>query len=134
MKIKEDFKIKKNTFETEYYTTNQHKTFVDPDGFPRCDNDCDKVFAKAIKQAYSKDILKRSPNNYKFYIKIEPNKQFHNPFPNHSITKIKTSFVDKVCKSENSFIEVNQQVFDKYINFLKTENLKWLTDAEREAR
>lgn len=134
MKIKDSFKIKKDNSETEYYTINIHSQFVDDNGFPRCEENCDKVFAKAVKEAYSKDILKRSPINYKFYIKIEPNKKLHNPFPNYSITKVKNSFIDKVCKSENAFLEVNQQTFDKYINFLKTENIKWLTEAEREIK
>lgn len=123
-----------NMKEIKYYTLLSNKDYVDDDGFPRLNVDSNKVFAKAIKEVKSKNILERSPSHFRYYVRIEPNKSLHDPLVKHTVTSNKHSFVDKVCKSENSFMEVNQSVFDKYINYLKTENNRWLTEAIREVK
>lgn len=120
--------------ETKYYTISKNQDYVDDDGYPRSQTDNPKVFAKAVKDALSKNILQRSPSYFKYYVKIEPNRSLHDPFDGHSIKSSGRSFVDKICKSENTFMEVNQSVFDKYINYLKTQNNKWLVDAGREIK
>lgn len=120
--------------ETKYYTTLNNQDYIDDDGFPRLATDSNKVFAKAVKEVKSKNILERSPSHFRYYVRIEPNRSLHDPLTRNSIVSNRTSFVDKICKSENSFMEVNQSVFDKYTNYLKTQNNKWLTDATREVR
>ena len=120
--------------ETLFYTIDSDKEYVDDNGFFRLSTENNKVFAKAIKEVRSKDILQRSPNYYKYYVKCSPNKTLHDPFPIYSSSVNRSSFVDKVCKSENSFIEVNQSVFNKYINFLKSGQKQWLTEAQRELK
>lgn len=120
--------------ETKYYTTSNACDYVDVLGYPRSKIDDKRVFAKAIKQLRGKNVLDRSPSYFKYYVKIEPNKSLHDPYTKHSIRTDSRSFVDKICKSENTFMEVNQSVFDKYINYLKTQNNKWLVDAKREVK
>jgi hypothetical protein len=120
--------------ENKFYTINNNQDYVDDEGFPRSQIENSKVFAKAVKEVRSKNILERSPAYFKYYVRVEPNKTLHDPFMGHSIQTNRTSFVDKICKSEQSFMEVNQSVFTKYINFLKTQNSQWLTDATRELR
>jgi hypothetical protein len=36
-------------------------------------------------------------------------------------------------RPEWEFKETTKQVFDKYINFLKTKNVAWLNNAERDS-
>lgn len=120
--------------ETKYYTTSNKQDYTDEDGFPRLATDGTKVFAKAVKEVKGKNILERSPAHYRYYVRIEPNRALHNPLEKCCVQTNRCSFVDKVCKSENSFMEVNQSVFDKYINYLKTENNRWLVDAQREVK
>lgn len=120
--------------ESKLYTIPSKQDYVDDLGYPRSQIDSNNVFAKAVKEVKSKNILDRSPTYFKYYVKIEPNKSLYNPFTKNVAQSSRTSFVDKICKSENTFLEVNQSVFDKYINYLKTENQKWLTDAQREVR
>jgi hypothetical protein len=120
--------------ESLFYTTLDNQEYVDNDGFARVDSFSDKVFAKAVKEVRSKDVLKRSPSYYKYYIKLTKDKSFYDPFPKHGASLDRTSFVNRICKSDSSFVEVNQSVFNKYINFLKTQNTKWLVDAQREVR
>lgn len=120
--------------ETKYYTTPNNQDFVDDIGFPRLSVENNKVFAKAVREIKKKNILDRSPSHFRYYVKIEPNRALHNPFDKIGSQNSRPSFIDKVCKSENSFMEVNQSVFDKYINYLKTQNNKWLVDAQREVR
>lgn len=120
--------------ETKYYTTSNNQDFTDDKGYPRLVTENSKVFAKAIKEAKGKNILERSPSHFRYYVKIEPNRSLHDPFVKHGVQTNRSSFIDKVCKSENTFMEVNQSIFDKYINYLKTENNKWLVDATREVR
>ena len=120
--------------ENKYYTTNDRQDYVDDLGFPRVQTNSDKVFAKAVREVKNKNILDRNPSHFKYYVKIEPNKTLHDPFIKHSFQTNRSSFIDKICKSENTFMEVNQSIFDKYINYLKTQNAQWLTDAQRESR
>jgi len=118
--------------DVKYYTTSGHHEFVDDDGFFRINDDSDKVFAKAVKEIKSKNILKRSPNYYKYYIKTQTDKSLLDPFGNHAIKNNRVAFLDKIRKTNSSFVEVNQSVFNKYINYLKTNHSQWLTEAKRE--
>jgi hypothetical protein len=120
--------------ETKYYTIAEGSDYVDDNGYPRSENDGLKVYAKAVKETKKKNILDRSPSYFKYYVRIEPNRSLHDPYGGHSVKTDSRSFVDRICKIENTFMEVNHSVFDKYINYLKTQNNKWLTDARREIK
>lgn len=120
--------------EVKYYTIPKHQNYQDENGYSRSETDNNQVFAIASKEAKGKNILQKTANRFRYYVKIEPDKSLHNPFDGYS-TKVKNkSFIDRVCRSENSFMEVNESIFNKYINFLKTQNNKWLTDASREIK
>jgi hypothetical protein len=117
----------------KYYTTSQHQEFIDEnDNFHRKIDDS-KVFAKSVKRGYSTDIKEASPLYNKYYIKAYPNKSLYNPFPLYSIEYTKNSFVDKICKSENSYKEVTESVFNMYLNYLKSESVQWFNKAQRES-
>lgn len=116
-----------------YYTTLQYEEYKDENENSLRKVDDNKVFAKSIKRGYSKDITKSAPIYNKFYIKVYPNKKLYDPFPLYSVSDNKTSFIDKVCKSENTYKEVTESVFNMYLNYLKTENIQWLNKAQRES-
>jgi hypothetical protein len=122
-----------NELESKYYTTLQYQEYSDENENSLIKTESNKVFAKAIKSGLSRDINTRGPSRYKYYVRIFPNKKLYDPFPKYSYSTNKDSFLDKVCKSETGYREVPFSVFDKYLNFLRTENSQWLTSAQKEA-
>ena len=134
-----DFNISHNQsnldIEVRLYTKAGDQDFIDDNNNPRLNQENDKVYAKAVKDKPSKDLTNKSPRGFTYYIKADPNKNLHNPTELYSVqSKTPKSFLNKVCKSELSFLEVSESVFNKYINFLKTENAQWLTNAQREVK
>lgn len=115
-----------------YYTTLQHQQYQDDDENSYREKDDNKVFAKSVKSGYSKNIKEGSPRYNKFYIRIYANKKLYDPFPLYSIGDNKNSFVDKVCRAENSYKQVPENVFNMYLNYLKTENSQWYNHTQRE--
>lgn len=133
MKItSQDFVVKNTNVDSKYYTTFQYQEFTDDDEFYRVNKDGDKVFAKVIKSGLSRDMTNSNPAQYKYYVRGNNGKNLFDPFPRYSISDNKNSFLDKVCKSNQQFIEVTKSVFDKYITFLKTESNQYLISAQRE--
>lgn len=118
--------------ESRFYTTLQYQDFVDEDNNSRSSIENNKVFAKAIKNGLSRDMTKSGGQYFRYYVRCSPNKTLHDPFPKYSVSDNKQSFIDKVCKSENTYREVTPSVFEKYINYLKTESLQWLKSAQNE--
>ena len=116
-----------------YYTTLQYQEFLDDDENSRTQSDGDKVFAKSVKSGYSKDITHKNPKYNKYYVRISPNKKLYDPFPKYSVSDNKASFIDKVCKSNNSYREVPESIFNMYLSYLRTENVQWYNKAQREA-
>lgn len=116
------------------YTLIGSESFIDDDGFPRLSTENHEVYAKAIKNKPGKKF--NSDIQYRFYIKTDPNKNICNPIEIHSSIKNKknTAFLNKICKNEEIFTEVTPQIFDHYINFLKTKNIRWLDNAQRELK
>lgn len=127
-----DFIINHSLAETKYYTKKGYENYLDDDGNPRLDKDCDKVYAKVVKNKPSKNFTDKNRVGYSYYIKSTPDKILYNPTETYSIDpKVKKSFVNKICKNELQFLEVNESVFNMYLNFLKTENSQWLIKAQR---
>jgi hypothetical protein len=118
---------------TKFYTLIGKESYIDEDGFPRLETENSLVFAKAIKNKLSKKF--NEDTQYRFYIKTDPNKNIHNPIELYT-TKDKNnrSFLNKICKTETTFTEVTQNIFNQYINFLKTRNTRWLDQAQRELK
>lgn len=117
---------------SRFYTTLQYQEYSDEDDNSRLSVDNNKVFAKAIKSGFSRDINKSGPSHYKFYIRVFPNQKLYDPFPKYSVSDNKNSFVDKVCRSEISYKEVPESIFNMYLNYLRTENSQWYSKAQRE--
>jgi hypothetical protein len=118
--------------ESVYYTTLQYEEFSDKDNNSLRHKDDDKVFAKATKSTPSRDITKKGPQYFRYFIRVTSDRKPHDPFPKYSVSDNRSSFVNKVCKSGISYKEVPHSLFSKYISFLKTENNQWLNQVKRD--
>lgn len=131
-------KVEHNSFvvnnklpQSKYYTTLQYQEFSDEDECSRLSKDSDKVFAKSVPERLPKDNESKISQT-KYYVRGSNGKNLFDPFPKYSVSDNKSSFVDKVCKGDQRFIEVTKSIFDKYINFLKTENRQYFISAQKE--
>ena len=115
-----------------YYTLNGTEEFVDDKGFPRLNEESDKTYAKAVYNKKSRNITD-SRTYFSYYVISNPNNELYNPVSLHSTIKPKENnkFINKVCKDDWSFKEVNKSVFDTYTQFLKTQNVRLLSRANR---
>ena len=95
--------------------------YLDDSEYPRTDNDTDKVLAK----------IRTGVSNTKYFIKVGSHGQIFNPIGMYSEGK-QNKFLSKIGKLEFAFREVNKKIFDMYLNFLKTKNIAWLNNAQRE--
>lgn len=108
--------------ESELYTIVGLEEFLDDNNTPRLSNDSELVFAKKTL---------RKDGTIKYTLKLSNSGKLYNPVSMYGKEQ-ETTFLNRVCRSNNKFIEVNQKVFDWYIQFLKTKNTAWLNNAERE--
>lgn len=85
-----------------------------------------KVYAKQINLG----------NSTKYMIRVDSSHKLINPFSYDQTTEFNghRNFVDKTCKkdSENRYTKVNAKCFEYYLSFLRTKNIAWLTNAQRE--
>lgn len=124
-----DFKTNKDLSDIVFYTISGLETSVDQDGYPLIDKESEDVYAKKIKNRKDKNI--HGGITHSFYIRLHSKNQLFNPLEKHTVEKQSLSYVDKVCKSNQSFVEVNRSVFEMYLEFLKTKRLAWLESAQR---
>jgi hypothetical protein len=141
MKINpQDFILQQKTsVEDLFYTLEGEHDALDDQGYPTvAGSKLDRVFAKAIYGRKPRELKINNGVNrisYRYYILANPEKIPYNPKKLHSVEKKdKLSFVNNVCKEGWSFIEVSKTAFDKYLMFLKTKNLKWLKETQRELK
>ena len=120
---------KRNAQETEpdnveLYTLMDNHDVVDDTNNPRSKQDTDKVLAKKFF---------RENGTIKFMIKRDSSGKLFNPLSIYGDSKSRASnFLDKTCK-DFRFRTVNMKIFEYYVNFLRTKDLSWLYNAEREA-
>lgn len=114
----------------KFYTLIDQQDFLDTDNNP-----CKKILSDEV---YAKAILNKKPRHisdkkihYSYYLMVNPKNELYNPIKIHSSITTKSNFVDKICKSEWSFREVDKSIFDTYVDFLRTKNLRLLQKANR---
>jgi hypothetical protein len=109
--------------QNEYYCINGSEEFLDDNRNPRVSKESDnRVLAKKIF---------RDDGSFRMSIKLTNNGKVQNPMSIYGAEK-QSSFLDRVCRSQNRFKEVNMKVFNSYVNFLRTKNVAFLHNAERE--
>ena len=97
-----------------------------------CDgNGCPILKDKDSDNSFAKKIIRKNGTT-KFLIRLSSNGKLFNPMSIYGLEKDKT-FLDRICRSNSKFKEVNHKVFDLYIKFLQSKNISWLNNAEREA-
>lgn len=133
----QDFHIQNSTIPSDknnaFYTSKRDSEFFDENEYPRCSQDCTKVLAKSVYNKKSKhmtgDVVHAS-----YYLRILPNKNLIDSRQLYAMTEKKSSYVDSICKSDQEFLEVSKDTFQKYINFLKSENIQWLNMAQKDIK
>lgn len=140
MKIETDFTINTNISNNEenlFYSLIGEEDFLDETGSPRVKSeDSPSVMAKAVRTKLSKHMTGNTRLSLRYYIKTKPNDIIYNPIKLESKVEDKEtfSFINSTCKTKTDFKEVTQSVFNKYITFLKTKNIRWLNAAQRELK
>lgn len=105
------------------YTLTGYEDTKDNNGYATISkSDSDKIFAK---QTLRKD------GTTKYLVRLSNNGKLFNPLSIYGIEQ-DNSFLNRVCRSNKKFREVNEKTFSWYIKFLNTKNIAWLNNAERE--
>jgi hypothetical protein len=107
--------------DNEFYTIVGNEDYRDNHNNPRLKKDTSGTLAKKIY---------REDGTFKSYIKVLSNGYVYNPL--NQISENNSSFLDRVCKSGDKFKEVSPKIFEMYVNFLRTKNLSWIHNVERE--
>lgn len=107
---------------TEYYYCifGEHD-FIDEDNNPRMNKESSKTLAKYIHGEIGN----------RYFIKVGTHGRIYNPMGMYSEGN-ESKFLAKIGKSEWVFKSVNKDIFDKYVHFLRTKNIAWLNNAERD--
>jgi len=120
------FNINKNKtpdqIEYMYYTILGSHSAVDSENNPIAKND---------KSALA--YVKKINSDEQYYIKVGLYGKVFNPIGMYSEGR-QNKFLSKIGKQEYNFTRVNKKVFSLYLNFLKTKNIAWLNNAERELK
>ena len=106
-----------------YFTLNGNEDFKDSDLNPCLKKDGPSVCAKKI-------IINDSRAT-RYFIRFDQRGKIYNPMSVYEDNQ-QNKFVNKVCKDGNRFKDVNGKVFNLYLSYLRTKNLAWLHNAERE--
>lgn len=106
-----------------YFALYGQHDFIDDDGNPRANIDNKNILAKTS--------VSDNKNQSYYFLKVGAHGRIFNPIGLYSEGK-QLKFMSKIGKNEFEFKKVNKKVFDLYLNFLRTKNIAWLNNAERE--
>jgi hypothetical protein len=123
------FRDKNNIYLTQSTDTKQEEEFFTLSGLGD-DNESINVKNEEKNNVFAKKITRKN-GSFKFLIKTNANGKLYNPITIYGQDK-ENNFLDKICRSNSKFVEVNQKTFDLYLNFLISKNIAWLNNAERE--
>lgn len=108
-----------SSIEIKHYTLVGNHDFIDEDDLPRTNE----------SKALAKTII--ANDRKKYMIKVGAYGRIFNPLGLHTEGK-ENKFLSKIGKNEWNFKEVNLKIFEMYLNFLKSRNIAWLNNAQRE--
>ena len=107
----------------EYFTIVGLEDHTDSNGHSKAyEENEEKIFAK-------KSV--RKDGTPKYSIRLSNNGKLYNPVSIYG-KETDPKFLDRICRSDKRFKEVNEKAFSWYIKFLNTKNISWLYNAERE--
>lgn len=120
-----EFIVKQEKYEQILYTAQGIET----------QQDDDNVCAKAVRDKLTKSFTNGNAKNFSYYIKTDPDKNVYDPTIKYSVeTKVKKSFINKTCKKILKFTQVSENIFIKYLEFLKTGSKKYLQEVQRDIK
>jgi len=125
------FSIKQNEDlekQIEYYTLKGMQDYLDERDMPRVKEDNGKVLAKKICYYDTDNNLVKQKTRYQ--IKIGAYGRIYNPIGLYSEGR-SNKYSSKTGKDEWRMKEVNENIFNLYLSFLKTKNNAHLIIAER---
>lgn len=93
------------------------------------DENRNPIVAKENENAFAKKVVSNTKTRY--YIKTGVYGKIYNPIGLYS-EGTSAKFLAKTGKPAWQFKEVNSKIFDMYVSFLRTKNIAWLNNAERE--
>jgi hypothetical protein len=108
--------------QNEFYTVTGSHDSLDEKGNPRLSTETKDLCAKK---------LYREDGSFRFYVRLANNGSIYNPVSVYGEEK-PNKFLDRVVRDGFKFKEVNNKIFDMYLSFLKTKNVAWLHNVERE--
>lgn len=110
--------------EQQSFTVIGQEDFVDELGRPRLNTEeSDKVYAKQIT---------RADHTRKYMIKLDRSGKLYNPLSIYGDQSQASAFLERVCRSQFKYREVNLKAFEMYLKFLSTKNIAWFNNTERE--
>lgn len=130
------FNTDQNSSQEIYYVLKGYEDLLDGNENPITNNPESEHIVAKCKQNKKPKSFQADQNNFTYYILSSPNSDLYDPLKYYKSIKDKRQydFIDKTCKDSWSFKEVNKITFDKYLNFLKTQNISWLKDAQRDLK
>lgn len=93
------------------------------------DNDRNPIINQENDNAFAKKTV--TPNKTRYFVKTGAYGKIYNPIGLYS-EGTSAKFMAKTGKPAWQFKEVNNKIFDMYVSFLRTKNIAWLNNAERE--
>ena len=119
------FRVTKDTpnYQSQYYTVIGQHDFIDNDDNPSLNSaDDNKLMAEKITYTDGRQA---------FYVRVGTYGKLYNPIGMYSEGRLK-KYMAKFGKKEWTLKKVNPKVFQLYVSFLKTKNVAWFNNAERE--
>ena len=114
---------KTNTKEkSKFFCTIKNYDFIDEQNNPCLIDESDNRIMAKIKT--------RDNGSHKYLIRLDNMKKIYDPTLDLSENKNNNLF--EVDGADIEFKEVNKNVFDLYLSFLRTMNVAWIRNAERE--
>jgi len=108
--------------QSKFFSTIKTYDFIDEDNNPRLIDENDhRIMAKAKIKANG---------SYKYMIRLDTLKKIYDPTNDMSENKNNNLF--QVDGADIEFKEVSKTTFDLYLSFLRTMNVSWIRNAERE--
>lgn len=124
--MNQDFIIEQHAANVETREFTYYTILGDHDRF---DKDNNPVLVRESDKALAKKVIVN--NKTKYYIKVGAHGKIYNPIGMFSEGHA-NRFMSQSGKRAWEFREVNSKVFDMYLSFLKTKNIAWLNNAQRE--
>lgn len=114
--------INKATATTEFYCVVGLEDFLDDNNNPRTEKPNQNTLAKKIV---------RDDSSVRYSIKLSKDGRLYNPLSLYGEEKKYTLYDNN--PNATKFKDVNFKCFDHYLNFLKTKNIAYFINAERES-